>query len=149
MENPGQIAPRYRNEDVARELFEKARWPDGTVCPHCGARKRASKLESRPDSKRPVRRGVWQCNRCRKQFTVTVGTIFEDSHVPLQKWLLAIHLMASSREGISAHRLMRELGLGSYRTARLMVRRVRWALEQDPIKGNTQWRTRKLRLPWL
>jgi transposase-like protein len=81
-----------------------------------------------------VRKGVYQCNDCRKQFSITVGTIFEDSHIPLHKWLLAVHLMCSSKKGISAHQLMRNLELGSYRTAWFMAHRIRWALTQDPIK---------------
>jgi hypothetical protein len=77
---------------------------------------------------------VWNCNACHKQFTVTVGSIFEDSHIPLHKWLLAIHLMASSKKGISAHQLMRNLEIKSYRSAWFMAHRIRWALTQEPIK---------------
>jgi transposase-like protein len=115
--------------------LESVRWPNGPVCPHCGVVGDATKLEPRANGKSHVRKGVWNCNACRKQFTVTVGTVFEDSHVPLHKWLLAIHLMCSSKKGISAHQLMRNLGIGSYRTAWFMAHRIRWALTQDPIKG--------------
>ena len=135
MENEnGLFAPQYRDEDAARAHLEKIRWPDGPVCPHCGVINEATKLEPHAGSKNGVRKGVYQCNDCRKQFTITVGTIFEDSHVPLHKWLLAIHLMCSSKKGISAHQLMRNLELGSYRTAWFMAHRIRWALTQDPIK---------------
>jgi transposase-like protein len=134
MKNTGLLAPRYRDEDTAREHIEKTRWPDGPVCPHCGIVNEATKLEPREDSKNGVRKGVWNCNACRRQFTVTVGSIFEDSHIPLHKWLLAIHLMASSKKGISAHQLMRNLELKSYRSAWFMAHRIRWALTQDPIK---------------
>lgn len=134
MKNEGLLAAHYRDEDAAREHLEKTRWPDGPVCPHCGAINEATKLEPRNGSKKAVRKGVRQCNGCRKQFTVTVGTIFEDSHIPLHKWLMAIHLMVSSKKGVSAHQLMRNLGLGSYRTAWFMAHRIRWALTQDPIK---------------
>jgi transposase-like protein len=91
-------------------------------------------IEPRKASKNGVRKGVWNCNGCRKQFTITVGSIFEDSHIPLHKWLLAIHLMCSSKKGISAHQLMRNLEIGSYRTAWFMAHRIRWALTQEPIK---------------
>jgi transposase-like protein len=130
----GLLAPQYRDEDAAREHLEKVRWPDGPVCPHCGVINEATKLDARADSKNGVRKGVYQCNDCRKQFSITVGTIFEDSHIPLHKWLLAVHLMCSSKKGISAHQLMRNLNLGSYRTAWFMAHRIRWALTQEPIK---------------
>lgn len=135
MKSTGLLAPEYQNDDAAREHIEKTRWPDGPVCPHCGVVNESTKLKPRESSKSPVRKGVYQCNACREQFTVTVGTIFEDSHIPLHKWLLAIHLMCSSKKGISAHQLMRNLGIGSYRTAWFMAHRIRWALTQDPIKG--------------
>lgn len=134
MENKGLISPQCRDEDAARQHIEKTVWPDGPICPHCGLIGEAVKLEPRSEGKTHVRKGVWQCNGCRKQFTVTVGTIFEDSHIPLHKWLLAIHLMCSSKKGMSAHQLMRNLGIGSYRTAWFMAHRIRWALTQPPIK---------------
>ncbi|HUY13232.1 MAG TPA: IS1595 family transposase, partial [Terriglobia bacterium] len=117
MKNTGLLAHQYQNEDAAREHLENTRWPSGPVCPHCGVMNEATKLEPRCRSKSGVRKGVWQCNGCRKQFSVIVGTIFEDSHIPLHKWLLAVHLMCSSKKGISAHQLMRNLDIGSYRTA--------------------------------
>src|SRR5436190_1136296 len=135
MKHTGLLAPQYRDEDAARAHIEKQRWPDGPICPHCGVVNEATKLEPRAGSKAAVRKGVWQCNGCRKQFTVTVGSIFEDSHIPLHKWLLAIHLMASSKKGISAHQLMRNLEIKSYRSAWFMAHRIRWALTQEPIKG--------------
>ena len=93
----------------------------------------ATKLEPRNGSKTGVRKGVWKCRSCRKQFTVTVNSIFEDSHIPLHKWLLAIHLMCSLKKGISAHQLMRNLELKSYRSAWFLAHRIRWALTQEPI----------------
>ena len=134
MENKGLLAPQYRDEDAAREFIEKQRWPDGPVCPHCGEVNNATKLEPRPGSKKAVRKGVWNCKGCRQQFTVTIDSIFEDSHIPLHKWLLAIHLMCSSKKGISAHQLMRNLEIGSYRSAWFMAHRIRWALTQEPVK---------------
>jgi transposase-like protein len=135
MKNTGLLARQYRDEDAARGHIEKTRWPQGPICPHCGVVNEATKLEPRANGKTHVRKGVYQCNGCREQFTVTVGSIFEDSHIPLHKWLLAIHLMASSKKGISAHQLMRNLELKSYRSAWFMAHRIRWALTQEPIKG--------------
>ncbi len=147
MKSREYLPAKYRDEDAARKHFEKARWPDGPICPHCGGKKSATRLEPRPGSKRPVRRGVWQCNGCRRQFTVTVGTIFQDSRIPLHKWLLAIHLMVSFSNGISAYGLQRELELGSYHTALFMVRRIRWALKQQPIRQEIGWRRKGINVP--
>ena len=133
MENTGLLAPQYRDEDAARAFIEKQRWPDGPVCPHCGLVNEATKLEPRNGSKSAVRKGVWNCRGCDKQFTVTIDSIFEDSHIPLHKWLLAIHLMCSSKKGISAHQLMRNLEIKSYRSAWFMAHRIRWALTREPI----------------
>lgn len=124
------LAPKYQNEDAAREHLEATRWPDGPICPHCGIIGEAFKLAGKT-----TRKGLWKCSACREPFTVTIGTIFEDSKIPLHKWLLAIHLMCSSKKGISAHQLMRNLGLGSYRTAWFMAHRVRWALGEEPVKS--------------
>src|SRR6185369_15788421 len=122
---------------------EKMLWPDGPVCPHCGVLNEATKLQHKEGTKTHARVGTWKCNGCREQFTVTIGTIFEDSKIPLHKWLLAIHLMCSSKKGISAHQLWRNLwGVnedtgkpnGSYRSAWFMAHRIRWALGQEPAK---------------
>jgi transposase-like protein len=131
MKNTGLFAPQYRDEDAAREHIEKIRWPDGPECPHCGVVNEAYRLIPKEGSN--TRKGLWKCGGCRKQFTVTVKTIFEDSHIPLHKWLMAIHLMCSSKKGISAHQLMRNLELKSYRSAWFMAHRIRWALTQEPI----------------
>ena len=98
--------PAFHDDDKARAYLEKQRWPHGPVCPHCG--------NSDPDSIRKMegkahRPGLYQCNACLQQFSVTVGTVFERSKVPLHKWLLATHLMCSSKKGISAHQLHRML----------------------------------------
>ncbi|MGD1146545.1 MAG: IS1595 family transposase [Thermoanaerobaculaceae bacterium] len=110
------------NEDEARMLIEHVRWPNGPVCPHCGASD-AVRLEG--DSTRP---GTLTCRKCRKQFTVTVNTVMHRSKLPLSKWLMAFHLMCSSKKGISALQLQRELGLGSYQTAWHMAHRIRYAM---------------------
>jgi transposase-like protein len=114
----------------ARAYLEGLRWPDGPVCPHCGADK-PYRLSRKPGSK--MRRGVLKCRSCRKQFTVTVGTIFEDSHIPLNKWLMAIHLLCASKKGISAHQLHRMLGV-TYKSAWFMAHRIRYAMEQPPLR---------------
>src|SRR5437870_2039582 len=93
-------------EEKARDYLEKIRWPDGAACPRCGDTA-VTKLQGK--STRP---GVYKCKGCRKPFTVTVGTIFEDSHIELRKWVLAFHLVCSSKKGISALQLQRNLGLG-------------------------------------
>ena len=110
--------------------LEDLRWPNGPVCPHCesGDAKRLKGDKHRP--------GVVQCNACRKQYTVTVGTVFERSKVPLNKWLLATHLMCASKKGISAHQLHRMLGI-TYKTAWFMAHRIREAMKSDggPMGG--------------
>src|SRR6476469_7113532 len=130
----GLLAKQFQDEDEAREHLEKLLWgKNGPACPHCGVVENIYKLESKEESKHKLRKGVYKCGGCRKQFTVTVGTIFEDSHIPLNKWLLAIHLMCSSKKGVSALQLQRNLDLGSYRTAWFMCHRIRWAMTQEPM----------------
>lgn len=126
-----KLARDYSDEDKARELLESLRWPDGTVCPHCGATG-AYRLTAKVGSARPVRAGVWKCHLCRRQFTVRVGTIFEDSHIPLSKWVMAIHLLSASKKGMSAHQLHRMLGI-SYKSAWFMAHRIRYAMGQSPL----------------
>ncbi len=133
MEKQGLLQPQFRDEDSARAYLEKNLWPDGPVCPHCGVIGEAYKLQSKPGTKSQLRKGVYKCAACREPFTVTVGTIFEDSKIPLHKWLLAVHLLCSSKKGISAHQLMRNLELGSYRTAWFMAHRIRYAMKQEPL----------------
>jgi len=118
----------FNNEEAARKHFEASRWPNGPECPHCGVVGEATELKGK--STRP---GVWNCRACDKPFTATIGTIFERSHIPMHKWLLAIRLMSSSKKGISAHQLWRLLGFGSYRTAWFMAHRIRESMRQvDP-----------------
>jgi transposase-like protein len=108
-------------------------WKDGPVSRHCGVLDESTELQPKEGGKTHARKGLYRCNGCREQFTVTVGTIFEDSHTPLQKWLLAIHLMCSSKKGVSALQLQRNLELGSYHTAWFMCHRIRWAMTQSPM----------------
>jgi transposase-like protein len=117
-------------EDQARTHIEMLLWGDGEpVCPHCGS---VNGYRMKGATCRP---GLCRCRDCKKQFTVTVGTIFEDSHIPLAKWIRAIHMMASSKKGISALQLMRNLGIGSYRTAWFMAHRIRLAMKCEPMNG--------------
>lgn len=115
--------PIFADKDKAREYLERTRWADGVYCPHCGGVDRCKKLEGK--SHRP---GLYQCGDCRKQFTVTVGTVFERSKVALNKWMLATFLMASSKKGMSAHQLHRSIGV-TYKTAWFMFHRIREAMK--------------------
>src|SRR5215217_2909588 len=129
--NLANLAKYFSDEDAAREFLEHRRWPNGTVCPHCKA-EGAYRLKAKEGSKTPVRPGVWKCRECRKQFTVRVGSIFEDSHIALSKWLLAIHLMCSSKKGMSAHQLHRMMGI-TYKSAWFLAHRIRYAMSQEPL----------------
>ncbi|MBC8028886.1 MAG: IS1595 family transposase [Pyrinomonadaceae bacterium] len=141
------LATHFRDEDAAREYLEAMRWPDGAVCPHCGLVGEAYKITPKPKTFEEIkatrkrirkpRKGLWKCAGCKKQFTVTVKTIFEDSHIPLHKWLLAIHLLCSSKKGMSAHQLMRMLDIGQYKSAWFMAHRIRYAMTGElPEKMN-------------
>ena len=119
----------YTDENAARRHLESLLWPDGPYCPHCGNAdpKRIHKLKGK--STRP---GVHKCNECEKPFSVTVGTVFESSHVPLHKWVYATHLLTASKKGISSHQLMRMLGV-SYKTAWFMTHRIREGMRSDKL----------------
>jgi transposase-like protein len=120
-------APRFHNEEVAFEHVEAQLWPDGPVCPHCGASgEKIGRLQGK--TSRP---GLRKCYACRKPFTVRIGSIFEDSHLPLHLWLQAIHLMCASKKGISTRQLQRMLGCGM-KTAWHLGHRVRAAMNEKP-----------------
>lgn len=121
--------PIFTDETKALAYFEALTWPDGPFCPHCGETAKIYRLTGK--STRP---GLFHCNGCDGSFTVRTGGIMESSHVPLTKWAMAFFLMASSKKGVSAHHLMRTLGLGSYRTAWFMAHRIREAM--GPAKGD-------------
>lgn len=126
-------APHFTNEDAAREYLEKLRWPHGPVCPHCGTVGKAYA------TKRP---GKYRCaeKECRKDFTVKVGTVFEDSKIPLHKWLLAAYLLCSSKKGMSSHQLHRTLEI-TYKSAWFMTHRIREAMKTgtfSPMGGSGQ-----------
>jgi transposase-like protein len=120
--------PIFTNEEAARKHFEALRWPDGPVCPFCGVVDDAHELQGES-----TRAGLYKCHSCQKPFTATIGTVYERSHIPMHKWLLATHLLCSSKKGISAHQLWRMLGFGSYRTAWFMAHRIREAMA--PLKN--------------
>jgi transposase-like protein len=128
-----KLAQEYADDDKARALLESWRWPNGPVCPHCrndGKEKPNSKLEAQAGSKFGVRKGVYFCGACREQFSVTVGTIFESSHLPIGTWLMAIFIMASSKKSVSAHQLHRMLGI-TYKSAWFLAHRIRHAMGPD------------------
>ncbi|MBW3539312.1 MAG: IS1595 family transposase [Planctomycetes bacterium] len=132
------LSKLFVDEDAAREFLESKRWPNGPVCPRCGCTE-VYTLTPKPGSKRPVRPGVYKCKDCRKagkssQFTVRIGTIFEESKIPLRKWLMAIHLMTSSKKGISSHQIARELDI-TVKSAWFVTHRVREAMPQEPMAG--------------
>ncbi len=116
----------FSDEEAARKHFEAIRWPDGPVCPHCGVVDSATQLKGK--SHRP---GLYKCRECAKPFSATIGTVYERSHIPLHKWLLATHLLCASKKGMSAHQLWRMLGFGSYRTAWFMAHRIREGMRDD------------------
>jgi transposase-like protein len=138
--NLATLADLFTNEDAAGAFVERRVWPDGPVCPHCESRE-VSKLTARAGSKKPVRPGVYKCRTCRKQFTVRIGTIFEDSKLPFTKWLVTMHLMTSSKKGVSSLQISRELGI-TVKSAWFMTHRIREAMRHDgprePMNGTIE-----------
>src|SRR5918993_1774452 len=119
--------PRFHEPAAALAHVEAVLWPNGPTCPHCGAVDRIYALKGR--STKP---GVRKCGHCLKLFTVTVGTVFESSHVPLNKWLQAVHLLCSGKKGISSHQLHRTLEV-TYKTAWFMSHRIREAMKDGSL----------------
>src|ERR1700677_3806069 len=124
-------------EEQARAHIARLMWPNGEpVCRHCGS------VNAYRMAGATCRPGLCRCRDCKKQFTVTVGTIFEDSHIPLAKWVRAIHLISTSKKGISSLQLMRNLGLGSYQSAWFMSHRIRLEMKHGPeaamLKGTVE-----------
>ncbi len=128
--------PIFHNETKARKWLETRLWPDGPICPHCGVIGEATLMKGK--SHRP---GLYQCNACRQPFTVTVGTLYERSKIPLHKWLAATHLMMASKKGMSALQIGRMLGL-SKKTAWFVCHRIRESLREskfdDPLGGRNK-----------
>jgi hypothetical protein len=125
------LAQQYSDEDAARGLLESILWPQGAVCPHCKnhTEKPIYKLQTKATTK-TVQKGLHKCGACRKKFTVRVGTIFEDSHIPISKWLMAIFVLCSSKKSISALQLSRMLHM-SYKAAWFMAHRLRFAMSPE------------------
>jgi transposase-like protein len=141
----GDVTKVFNDEAEAYKLVEAIRWPDGPICPHCGtkgeahyiapqggASTRTRKRAGGSEKKSTSARRVWRCHACKKQFTVTVGTIFGDSHIPLGKWLMAFHLLCSGKNGVSAHELSRQLDI-TVKSAWFMAHRIRYAMERPPL----------------
>lgn len=123
--------PIFQDADKAREFLEAQRWPNGAFCPHCSEVEKVTKMEGAAH-----RAGLYQCNSCREQFTVTVGTVFERSKIKLNKWLLATFLLSASKKGMSAHQIHRMLGV-TYKTAWFMCHRIREAMKtQGGVLGS-------------
>ena len=126
-------APQFTDEAAAIAHLEASRWPDGVNCPHCGSvnvRRMGGKTQA----------GMFLCNDCRDKFTCRTGTVMERSHIPVHKWLLAIHLMSASKKGMSAHQLHRMLGI-TYKSAWFLCHRIREAMTSKssaPMGGKGQ-----------
>jgi transposase-like protein len=128
-------APHFHDEAAAYEFIEARVWPNGPFCPHCGEAERIYRIA--PNLKKKIRLGLHKCGSCRKQFTVKVGTVFESSHIPLHVWLQAMHLMCSSKKGISSNQLHRTLGI-TLKSAWFLSHRIREAMRSgrlDPLGG--------------
>ena len=127
-------APYFKDDHTAREHLEQIRWPDGPYCPHCGSTDRIRVLNGKSH-----RDGLHKCYDCNGHFTVTVGTLFERSKIPLHKWFIAVYLLCSSKKGISSHQLHRMLGV-TYKTAWFMTHRIREAMRDgtfsDQLAGS-------------
>ena len=121
-------APHFHNEEKSYEYVEARLWPQGAVCPHCGGMERVGKLKGKT-----TRAGLWKCYECRKPFTVKIGTIFEDSKVPMHKWLQAMYLIAGSKKGLSSNQLHRILGV-TLKTAWFMSHRIREAMRDSGLE---------------
>lgn len=122
--------PRFSDANKAREWLEAQRWPEGPICPHCGNSDPDRIVAMQGKAHRP---GLYQCKECREQFTVTVGTVMERSKIPLNKWVAAMHLLGSSKKGMSAHQLHRMLGI-TYQSAWFLAHRIREAMREDDLE---------------
>jgi transposase-like protein len=131
--NMATMAEIFADEDKARAFLENLVWPNGPVCPHCECTE-VYKLTAKPESKKPVRPGVYKCKKCRKQFTVRIGTVMEESLIPIRKWLMAFHLITSSKKGVSSHQIAREVGI-TQKSAWFLNHRIREAMKKEPMAG--------------
>src|SRR5574340_62936 len=122
--NLPELIDKLGSDEACRAHLEGIRWPRGVACPDCGSK----------SISRVAKRKVFDCNKCRRQFSVTSGTIFHDSHLPLRTWFLAIHRIGESKKGVSANQLKRELGV-TYKTAWYLCHRIREAMKQPTGPG--------------
>src|SRR5690349_5181155 len=127
MTDTALTAPQFTNEKAAIEHLEASRWPDGVSCPHCGSVS-VHRMGGQTQA------GMFLCNDCRDKFTARTGTVMERSHIPVHKWLLAIHLMNASKKGMSAHQLHRMLGI-TYKSAWFLAHRIREAMAPSKKSG--------------
>ena len=143
--NSSVIAKQYSNEDEAYKYLENIRWENGIICPHC-KKQGADYIESENGTRKTragkeTYRRIWRCQNCRKQFSVLVGTIFEDSRIPLSKWLFAIHELNADKNGISSCELSRKLGI-TQKSAWFMAQRIRFAMAhtglEKKLTGNVE-----------
>lgn len=125
MATPILNQPQFQDEDKAIEYLEALRWPNGVICPHCGNLGDHYRLQGKSH-----RKGLWKCSVCREQFTVTVGTVFERSKIKLHVWLMAVHLVCASKNGMSSMELHRLLGV-TQKTAWFMIHRIREAMKPN------------------
>jgi len=126
-----QLTERFATDDKARKHLEAVLWRDGVVCPHCKCNDQTKFALRTANPEKKIRAGLRFCSNCKSQFTVTIDTIFEDSHIPLRKWLMAWYLLCSSKKGISSLQLKRQLEIGNYGSALFMAHRIRHALKDD------------------
>jgi ISXO2-like transposase domain/Transposase zinc-ribbon domain len=126
-----QLVDRFATDEKARKHLESVLWKDGIICPHCQCKDQKKFSNIKPNPAAKTRAGLRWCSNCKGKFTVTIGTIFEDSHLPLRKWLMAWYLICSSKKGISSLQLQRQLEIGCYGTALFLSHRIRHALKDD------------------
>ena len=124
-----QIITHFDTDEKARKHMEQVLWRNGIVCPHCKCKDPTKFSSIAANRATKVRPGLRYCSNCKRQFTVTIGTIFEGSHIPLRKWLIAWYLLCSCKKGIAALELQRLLEIGCYGSALFMAHRIRHALE--------------------
>jgi hypothetical protein len=129
------VTQQFGTDEQCLVYLEAMRWPDGVRCPTCG-NNRISRIERKSDTKN-VRKSLYQCLEptCKQQFSATSGTIFNDSHLPLHKWFMALAIVVDAKKGMSANQLKEHLGIGSYRTAWYMAHRIRKAMEDNSGAG--------------
>jgi transposase-like protein len=126
-----QLFDRFGTDEKARKHLEGVLWKNGIVCPKCKCNDQTKFSDIAPNPAAKTRAGLRWCANCKDKFTVTIGTVFEDSKIPLRKWLIAWYMICSSKKGISSLQLQRNLELGSYRTALFMAHRIRHALKEN------------------